>query len=289
VAGRDGWGPASATGEHRTNVVDPAWSRDGPSEPHAAVANSRPPAAARRLLLRIAPRPPALRIAIVVVLGYLGSTLALLVCGLVLTRVASLQWIIDADTALTEGIARNRVPGGRSVAQTASTWADTWPIVIGALGALAALVPLRMWRLVIVLVAGLTLELSVFLTVNALVDRPRPDVDTIGSVPSTGSFPSGHTAAAVVLFGSFALVYRALSPSRRVHVALRTAVVVVPLLVGAARVYQGLHNPLDVAAGALLGALCLAVAIMASTTVGDEDRQREVHGGTGTASKATAR
>ena len=49
-------------------------------------------------------------------------------------------------------------------------------------------------------------ELFVFLLVTNTVGRPRPPVPRLDQAPPTSSFPSGHTAAAVALYGCIALV-----------------------------------------------------------------------------------
>ena len=87
--------------------------------------------------------------------------------------------------------------------------------------------------------------------VKPLIARPRPFVaDTrarvVGYHPETYSFPSGHTttsfAAATVL--AFALTRR--------RAALTWALAVA---VAFSRIYIGVHYPLDVAVGALIGVL----------------------------------
>ena len=65
-----------------------------------------------------------------------------------------------------------------------------------------------------------------FLTVNAIVDRPRPDVPKLGSEPSTSSFPSGHIAATVVLWGAVVLLFCSASTYRWVRATAYTIVVV---------------------------------------------------------------
>lgn len=66
------------------------------------------------------------------------------------------------------------------------------------------------------------------------------------------SFPSGHSANAVTVYGSLA----AHEKNRKLLWALA---VVLPLLVGFSRVYVGAHFPTDVLCGWLLGALIVAL------------------------------
>jgi undecaprenyl-diphosphatase len=80
--------------------------------------------------------------------------------------------------------------------------------------------------------------------VKIFVDRRRPHLDPLVTVPTDMSFPSGHSAtsfAGAVVLGQFAPRYRA------VFYGLATAIAV-------SRVYVGVHYPLDIVGGALLGA-----------------------------------
>jgi undecaprenyl-diphosphatase len=97
----------------------------------------------------------------------------------------------------------------------------------------------------------------VFLSVTFVVARPRPDVARLSSTPMTSSFPSGHTAAAVVLYAGIALGLRYCNVKSAVRVAFWIFAVLVVLAVAISRVYRGMHHPTDVAVGALLGAACL--------------------------------
>ena len=66
------------------------------------------------------------------------------------------------------------------------------------------------------------------------------------------SFPSGHSANAVTVYGSLAVHEK----KRRL---LWTLAIVLPLLVGFSRVFVGAHFPTDVLCGWLLGALIVAL------------------------------
>jgi undecaprenyl-diphosphatase len=85
--------------------------------------------------------------------------------------------------------------------------------------------------------------------VKPLVGRPRPFVAArsaaavIGHVPETMSFPSGHAASAFA--GAFVL--GCAWPRRRAWLFALAA------FIAASRVYVGVHYPLDVAAGTVVG------------------------------------
>ena len=57
-----------------------------------------------------------------------------------------------------------------------------------------------------IVAAAMVGELLVFYAVTAIVHRPRPHVVRLDAAPPTSSFPSGHTAAAVALYGCVAIL-----------------------------------------------------------------------------------
>jgi undecaprenyl-diphosphatase len=115
----------------------------------------------------------------------------------------------------------------------------------------------RWWQPAFVMAAGLATELAVFLTVNYWLDRPRPNIEVIGSVPSTASFPSGHSAAAVVFYLGLAMTITSQVTRPAVRRIVWAVCAVVGSSVGFARAYRGVHHPSDVLAGWLIGIVCL--------------------------------
>ncbi|GAB2847983.1 phosphatase PAP2 family protein [Streptomyces deserti] len=94
-----------------------------------------------------------------------------------------------------------------------------------------------------------------------LVRRARPDreaarvtVDRHVPMPTSASFPSGHTASAVAFATAVGVV---LPPAAVPLGALASAV-------GYSRVHTGVHYPGDVAAGAVLGIASATVALAAA-------------------------
>lgn len=86
--------------------------------------------------------------------------------------------------------------------------------------------------------------------------RPRPTVfpfRVAGIGESASSFPSGHAMSSVVVYGTLAYLVARLEPTRRMRRATLAFAAVLVLLVGASRLYLGVHYPSDVAAGYVAG------------------------------------
>ena len=114
-----------------------------------------------------------------------------------------------------------------------------------------ALLCALLWRrpvvLVSVLVAVLVADLSA-LGLRYAIGRPRPWrryalPHPLGHVPKDPSFPSGHAAIAFACATVLSYFRPRLAP----------AFFLLALAIGFARVYVGVHYPLDVLGGAVLG------------------------------------
>ncbi len=192
--------------------------------------------------------------------GFVILTVAMLVVGLL-----GEEFVFDAaigrlEHDWTNWIAEHRVAVLDTLAATGSSFTDTWTVIGVAFGASSMLWLTRNHRHALLLPVGLALELTVFLTVSTIIGRERPDVTPLGSVPSTFSFPSGHVAAGVVLYGGLALITASLTRSRNVTRAAAIGATIAVVCVASSRVYEGVHHPTDVIGGAAMGAGALYVA-----------------------------
>ena len=197
----------------------------------------------RRIAVRI-PAPTLLLGALMVALGW------------VVTRVLAHTWPFNGEDAVDRALAAHRDGALDSVTGVLSTIADTpCTIALAAVAILGARRLLHQWRPAAFIAVGLVIEVGVFLITTLLVHRARPGVVELDHSPPTSSFPSGHTAAAVVVYGAVAFLIARRTGRRQAWLLL-----LMPAAVAFARLYRGMHHPSDVVAGFILGACALVIA-----------------------------
>ena len=86
-----------------------------------------------------------------------------------------------------------------------------------------------------------------------LYNRPRPTFVAPEALPSDPSFPSGHSAAAAVVYLTLGLLLAQTVARREQKVYVVALAVLLALAVGLSRLYLGVHWPSDVLAGWTLG------------------------------------
>jgi undecaprenyl-diphosphatase len=132
----------------------------------------------------------------------------------------------------------------------------SWIGRFGAVWVAIALVLALTWRRPAILLMTVAADLAADLLSDvgkALVPRHRPFEHQIGPPSATHSFPSGHAATSFAC----ATVLSHYAPRLRVPLfALAT-------LIAFSRVYNGMHYPTDVLAGALLGVLTALLLLAA--------------------------
>jgi len=182
--------------------------------------------------------------------------------GWLLSKVLSHDAIGRDDADVSRWLAGHRNRDLNEVTSLTTKLAETLTITVLAVVAVAVTAWVwRRWRepmLVAVAVAG---EVTIFVTVTLLVDRSRPPVKHLDAAPPTSSFPSGHTAAAVALYGALAVLASERARSALVRGLFVALAVLVPLVVAASRMYRGMHYLSDVLGGLLLGWLWLLATV----------------------------
>jgi membrane-associated phospholipid phosphatase len=192
-------------------------------------------------------------------IGFFAVAAVLILVGLLITHVftASVGRWDEHINALFVG---HRTPTDDRITADLTFLANTPGIAAVALVVSAVAIALHRAARAALIIVALAVELSAFLSVNYLVARPRPDVVHVGSTPSTFSWPSGHVAATVVLYGGTALIISAITSRVLPRLVAWAVAVVLTAGVGLSRVYRGEHHPTDAMAGLVLGVAALYIA-----------------------------
>jgi undecaprenyl-diphosphatase len=186
--------------------------------------------------------------------------------GLLITRgLFSVEAIENADEWVPAWAEDQRTSFRTDLSRIGSGLGDVVLIATAAV-VIVGLVLRRRWRMsIFVLQAGLV-EAFVYLLVASAVERPRPAVEQLDNLNPTHSFPSGHVAASVAVYGAIALLLTGHIRQRWARIAIWTVASGIWLAVATSRIYRGEHHPIDVAAGALMGACALGAALFAART-----------------------
>jgi len=133
------------------------------------------------------------------------------------------------------------------------------PIVAG-LTAFASAV-MRKWRLAAFLVFVLAVESASYRITTLAIHRHRPRVHRLEDLPVNASYPSGHTAASIAVYCGLALLLTSLVGNLAFRAAAWCAALLIVAFDVFSRLYRGMHHPLDIAGGVVVGvsAVCLLV------------------------------
>ncbi len=194
-----------------------------------------------------------------VVVAWAAILGAVLLIGWLLTH--PLESSVDPwDDDVARWFARQRNGDLDQVADAGTLLGDT-PVAM-AIAAVAALA-LSLWRrsvrpalFVALLVAGIG---GFYWVATTLITRDRPPVRILdpGLVPDH-SYPSGHVATALAVYGGIAVLLWVLAPRLRAWLWL---LLLLPVFVALARLYQGAHHPTDEIASVLYTTAWLAVLV----------------------------
>ena len=172
------------------------------------------------------------------------------------------------DASTIETIAAERTPWLTDVSEVGSAagGAPVLPVLVGLIALVCAV--LRKWRIAAFAVFVLVVESATYRVTTLLAPRDRPGVERLEDLPADASYPSGHTAAAIAVYTGLVLLLTSAIPGRRLRFAAWGVAFVLPIFVAASRMYRGMHHPLDVAGGLVVGAGAVLVLLFACRAAG---------------------
>ena len=217
----------------------------------APVLDSRPGGAAERFAHALGLRHPA----VICFTALLGGILLL-------------AGIRSADNGFVRDLAQNRTGF-----ETDASWvgsmvggAPVLPILVGLIGLAFAIA--RRWRIAAFAVFVLVAESATYRLTTLAIHRPRPGVHRLEDLPVNASYPSGHTAASIAVYSGLVLLLTSRLTSSTSRALAWTFAILMATYVAFSRMYRGMHHPLDVAGGVVVGIGAILLLLFACRAAG---------------------
>lgn len=242
-------------------------SRDHDDAPRSVppVLEPRANGLADRFSQRFGPENPVRVFIVALLAGWALLVTAMVFLGLVLIHVLLPSGgLLEADEDFSQWLADNRSPTQEDISWVGSTLSGghVIPAVIGI--SLVTFLIMRRWILAAFVVFVVAVESATYRATSLIVERQRPSVEPLESLPVDASYPSGHTAAAVAMYGGLLLLLASRFDNAVVRVIAIVLGVAIPLFVAWARMYRGMHYVSDVVAGLLMGLGALVILVFAA-------------------------
>jgi membrane-associated phospholipid phosphatase len=208
---------------------------------------------------------------VVIVFASIAS-LSIVVGLLVTTVLLHVHGVAADDESLVRFLSHHRSNGLTHASLIGSIMAGgvVLPIIAG-IGALVALLT-KHWRLAGFLVFALAIESGSYRATTLVVHRHRPGVHRLENLPVNASYPSGHTAASIAIYGGLALLLTSRITNRGAQIAIWAVAALIPVFVAFARMYRGMHHPIDIAGGVLVGIAALSAIVLVTRAAGSAAR-----------------
>jgi len=174
-----------------------------------------------------------------------------------------ISWLADHRTSFldTASYLGSEISGGYVV-----------PALIGAVVIISVFQ--KRWLLAGFVLSSIVIESGTYRATVLFVDRDRPDVKRLEDLPVDASFPSGHAAASIAMYWGFALLLTSRMSSTWAKVLVWSCAVLITAVVATSRMYRGMHHPLDILAGVLIGIAALSLALLLARVTGYVARRR---------------
>jgi membrane-associated phospholipid phosphatase len=250
-----------ATGSRRHDRQDDPWA--------AGALRARPGGLAERFADRIGTHHPAAVFFAALLSAFAVLAVVSIAIGYIATHVlVDVGGLGATDESAIHQIVRERTPFLDTVSEVGSTvgGAPVLPILVGLVAIVCAF--LRKWRIAAFAVFVLSIESATYRLTTLVLPRQRPSVERLEDLPANASYPSGHTAASIAVYAGLVFLLASGAGRRGVRIAAWVAAIVLPVFVAMSRMYRGMHHPLDVAGGILIGVGAMMVLLFACRAAG---------------------
>ena len=187
---------------------------------------------------------------------------------------------LPGEEAILEAVRQTEQPLLNEALRSLDCLGSPW-VIVASLLALAAVLWVRgrrweaMASLLIIPMELMTLGL------REVIDRPRPSLQALTTMPESAGFPSGTTLHAVLFFGFIAYLCHIYVRPRKLRLALQALLVLIIAVASYSRVYLGVHWPTDIIGGWLYGGFFLWVITVIGLPFFSKLSVERGHGGGG--------
>lgn len=241
------------------------------------IFEARPGSLPDRFAARFDSRHPALVFFLALLAGFLLLAVASILLAWFVVHVLVSNGglgLEGADESFNDTLAENRTGTLTTLAEIGSQvgGAPVLPILVGIVALVCAY--FRHWLIAAFAVFVLAIESATYRVTSIAVPRDRPSVHRLEQLEVDASYPSGHTAASVAVYAGLVLLLTTRFTSSLKKALAWTAAILLVTFVALSRMYEGMHHPLDVAGGILIGIGAILVLLFACRAAGAAAERR---------------
>jgi undecaprenyl-diphosphatase len=135
----------------------------------------------------------------------------------------------------------------------------------------------RKWLLAVYPLFLILVESGTYRATTLVVERERPSVERLEQLHVDASFPSGHTAASLALYGGLLLLLASWVERTWFTVLAAITTMGIVAFVGWSRMFRGMHHLTDsiAALGVGLGAIVVVVFAARAATAASRNRRAQ--------------
>jgi membrane-associated phospholipid phosphatase len=261
--------------ESRSGSIAPArQQRDRSTVP---IFEARPGGPADRFAAALDSRHPALVFFLALLAGFLALAAASILLALFVVHVlvsGTGLGLEGTDESFNDTLAQHRSGTLTTLAEIGSQvgGAPVLPIIVGLIAIVCAF--MRRWLVAAFAVFVLAVESAAYRVTSIAVPRERPSVHRLEQLEVDASYPSGHTAASIAVYAGLVLLLTTRFTSSLKKALAWTAAILLVTFVALSRMYEGMHHPLDVAGGVLVGIGAILVLLFACRAAGAAAERR---------------
>lgn len=186
-----------------------------------------------------------------------GILIAALVVIMVLIKNGG---IVEFDNNVFNLVTRNENIPLENMYRVFTFLGSTIFIIVACLAILVICILMKKKKIGFVIVGSVAISTIVNNVIKLIFRRPRPEVRRL-VVEKSFSFPSGHTMAAVTLYGILIFFVMRSKLNKKAKLAISIVLGLLPICVAISRIYLGAHFASDVTGAAITSTALLLIEV----------------------------